>query len=203
MLLVSPNEARQLLLQGYTYVDVRSEPEFALGRPAVSRDVAFGAVMVDAGVVDVGLVAAPSFKDAIPRASAARHVLDAELARQVVWNVPWQCVNGDRLVHNPDFVPVMQTAFRSDSPLIIGCRSGSRSSAASAALQALGFTRLAQLRHGFEGARDAFGRLLPGWRQSGLEIETGEPPLERSYAGLRARWSEHGGASTRRSAPSS
>ena len=117
--------------------------------------------------------------------------MDHEVARQVVWNVPWQCVNGDRLVHNPDFVRVMQTAFRGDPPLIIGCRSGSRSSAASAILLALGFTRLAQLRHGFEGARDAFGRLLPGWRQSGLEIETGEPPLERSYAGLLARWGMH------------
>lgn len=191
VLLVSPNEARHLLLQGYTYVDVRSEPEFALGRPAVSRAVVFGAVSVDAGVVEAGIVERPPFKDAIPRALATTQVLDDELARQVVWNVPWQCVDGDRLVNNPDFLPVMQSAFRSDSPLIIGCRSGSRSSAASAALLALGFTGLVQLRHGFEGARDAFGRLLPGWRQSGLDIESGEPSLERSYAGLLARCGAH------------
>lgn len=145
VVLVSPNEARDLLLQGYTYLDVRSEPEFALGRPALVR----------------------SGKTA-----------------SVAWNVPWQRVEGDRLVNNPDFTRVVQAAFGREQPLIVGCRSGSRSRAAIAALQGVGFTRLVQLRHGFEGERDAFGRVLPGWRQSGLEIEAGEPAPERSYAGL-------------------
>ena len=151
VLLVSPNEARDLLLQGYTYLDVRSEPEFALGRPAVVRD---------------------------------------GRTESVAWNVPWQRVEGDRLVNNPDFTRVIQRAFAREQPLIVGCRSGSRSRAAIAALQGLGFTTLVQLRHGFEGARDAFGRVLPGWRQSGLAIEAGEPPPERSYAGLCARATE-------------
>lgn len=145
MLLVSPNEALDLLLQGYTYVDVRSEPEFALGRPAVIQN----------GV-----------------------------SLNVAWNVPWQRVAGDRLIDNPDFARVVQGVFGKEQPLIVGCRSGSRSRAAIAALQGLGFTKLAQLRNGFEGARDAFGRLVPGWRQSGLDVEVGEPPLDRSYAGL-------------------
>lgn len=148
MLLVSPNEARELLSRGYTYLDVRSEPEFVLGRPA----------LIEAGVL-----------------------------RNVAWNVPWQRVEGDRLVSNPDFLRVISACFGEDQPLIVGCRSGSRSRAAIAALQGMGFRQLAQLRHGFEGARDAFGRVLPGWRQSGLEIETGEPAPERSYAALYAR----------------
>ena len=139
VVLVSPDEARELLQRGYTYVDVRSEPEFALGRP--------------------------------PRAC----------------NVPWQRAEGDRLVLNPDFAIVMQSSFSSRAPLIIGCRSGSRSLAAVSCLRELGFTALAQLRHGFEGARDAFGRQLPGWRDSGLAIESGEPRAELSYAGLCAR----------------
>jgi len=139
VLLVSPGEALEFLHRGYTYVDVRSEPEFALGRP--------------------------------PRAL----------------NVPWQRADGDRLVDNSDFAIVMQSSFSSVEPLIIGCRSGSRSQAAVACLRELGFTRLLQLRHGFEGARDPFGRHLPGWRDSGLEIEIGEPAPERSYAGLCAR----------------
>jgi len=139
VLLVSPGEALELLQRGYTYVDVRSEPEFALGRP--------------------------------PRAC----------------NVPWQRVEGDRLVANSDFAIVMQSSFSSRAPLIIGCRSGSRSLAAVSCLRELGFTALAQLRHGFEGARDAFGRQLPGWRDSGLAIESGEPRAELSYAGLCAR----------------
>jgi len=148
VLLVSPNEARDLLLQGYTYVDVRSEPEFALERPAVTR---------------------------------------GGVSESVAWNVPWQRVEGDRLVANPDFTRVVQALFARDQALIVGCRSGSRSLAAIAALQGLGFTRLVQLRHGLAGARDAFGRIQPGWRQSGLDIATGEPPREHSYAGLCER----------------
>jgi rhodanese-related sulfurtransferase len=81
---------------------------------------------------------------------------------------------------------VMQSSFRADEPLIIGCRSGSRSHAAVELLRRLGFTRLVELKHGFEGARDAFGRHLPGWRDRGLEVELGEPEPELSYAGLRA-----------------
>jgi rhodanese-related sulfurtransferase len=139
VLLVSPGEALELLQRGYTYVDVRSELEFALGRP--------------------------------PRAR----------------NVPWQRAEGDRLVANSDFASVMQSSFTSTEPLIIGCRSGSRSRAAIECLHELGFTELAQLRHGFAGARDAFGRHLPGWRDSGLAVESGEPCAELSYAGLCAR----------------
>jgi rhodanese-related sulfurtransferase len=138
--LVSPGEAQELLDQGYTYVDVRSEPEFALARP--------------------------------PRA----------------WNVPWQRVLGDRLVQNSEFARVMRAAFRTTDPLIVGCRSGSRARAALEALRALGFVHLVQLRHGFEGARDDFGRRLPGWIHSGLGVETGQPAPEQSYAGLRARY---------------
>ncbi|HEV8245105.1 MAG TPA: rhodanese-like domain-containing protein [Polyangiaceae bacterium] len=36
---VSPEEAAQLLEQGYLYVDVRSEPEFALGHPPGALNV--------------------------------------------------------------------------------------------------------------------------------------------------------------------
>jgi len=139
VLLVSPGEALGLLQHGYTYVDVRSEPEFTLGRPPLAC------------------------------------------------NVPWQRAEGDQLVANPDFAIVMQSSFSSVQPLILGCRSGSRSRAALGCLRELGFTQLAQLRHGFEGARDAFGRHLPGWRDSGLAIEFGEPRAELSYAGLCAR----------------
>jgi rhodanese-related sulfurtransferase len=142
VLLVSPGEALKFLQRGYTYVDVRSELEFTLGRPPSAR------------------------------------------------NVPWQRVVGDRLVDNPDFAAVMQLAFRTTEPLIIGCRSGSRSRAAVARLRELGFSSLAELRHGFEGARDAFGRHVPGWRESGLSIEVGDPSPELGYAGLCARLSQ-------------
>jgi rhodanese-related sulfurtransferase len=137
LLLVSPEQAQSLLEQGYTYVDVRSEPEFAVGRPA-------GAI-----------------------------------------NVPLLTVEGDRLVDNPEFVHVMQAVFRTTDPLVIGCRSGGRSHIAVQRLAALGFETLRELRYGFEGARDDFGRRLPGWRHSGLPVETGESE-RASYAAVRA-----------------
>jgi rhodanese-related sulfurtransferase len=125
-----------LLQRGYTYVDVRSEPEFILARP--------------------------------PGA----------------FNVPLQRVEGDRLEDNPEFDDVMLAAFRTTDPLIVGCRSGARSRTAIERLGALGFSVLAQLRYGFSGARDAFGRLLPGWVQQGLPIETGDAAT-RAYAEVR------------------
>jgi rhodanese-related sulfurtransferase len=136
LLLVSPEQAQSLLEQGYTYVDVRSEPEFALGRPA-------GAL-----------------------------------------NVPLQRVEGDRLVDNPEFVQVMLAVFRTTDPLVLGCRSGTRSHVAAQRLAALGFETVRELRHGFDGARDDFGRRLPGWRHSGLPVETGDSE-RASYAALR------------------
>jgi rhodanese-related sulfurtransferase len=139
VLLVSPGEANGLLQRGYTYVDVRSELEFALGRP--------------------------------PRSL----------------NVPWQRVDGDRLVANPEFTAVMRALFRTSDPLIIGCRSGSRSHAAVTVLLDHGFEHLAELLHGFEGTRDDFGRRVPGWTESGLACEWGTPAPEQSYVTLRSR----------------
>ena len=136
--LVSPEEAQRLLARGYTYVDVRSEPEFLMGHPP-------GAL-----------------------------------------NVPLQRVEGDRLVDNPEFLAVMEQLFRASAPLVIGCRSGARSHLAVERLAQAGFEALAELRNGFLGARDAFGRRLPGWTQAGLPVEPGDGG-ERSYPSLLER----------------
>ena len=138
MPLVSPEDAQSLLLRGYTYVDVRSELEFAEGHP--------------------------------PGA----------------FNVPLLHAEGDRLVDNAQFLDVMQAIFRTTDPLIVGCHSGTRSHAAVERLSAAGFSVLAELQHGFVGARDAFGRRLLGWSERRLPIET-ETPRERTYAALRDR----------------
>jgi rhodanese-related sulfurtransferase len=127
-----------LLARGYTYVDVRSEPEFLTGHP--------------------------------PGA----------------FNVPLQIVEGDRLVDNPEFMRVMSSVFRTGDPLVIGCRSGSRSHVAIERLEGAGFEQLVELRHGFHGARDAFGRRLPGWLQQGQPVETGNAG-ERSYERILQR----------------
>jgi rhodanese-related sulfurtransferase len=109
------------------------------------------------------------------------------------FNVPLQRVEGDRLVDNPEFLVVMQQLFQTTHPLVIGCRSGSRSHVAIDRLDQAGFRALVELRHGFQGARDAFGRRLAGWMQRGLPVEPGDGG-ERSYQRLleRARTRERG-----------
>jgi rhodanese-related sulfurtransferase len=134
-----------LLQRGYTYVDVRSEPEFMVG-----------------------------------------HVPGA-------LNVPLQRVEGDRLVDNPEFIEVMFKLFRTTDPLVVGCRSGARSHIAFERLEQAGFCNLRELTHGLLGARDAFGRRLPGWVQAGFPVEAGDGQ-DHSYAALleRVRATERG-----------
>jgi hypothetical protein len=55
-----------------------------------------------------------------------------------------------------------------------------------ALLTAAGFSDLADMSAGFAGSRDAFGRSTPGWSQSGLPVETGEPEGQ-SYASMKSR----------------
>lgn len=131
---VSPEEARDLIASGYTYVDVRTEAEFERGHP--------------------------------PGA----------------FNVPLQ----SKGVPNPDFLAVMEAAFGKDRKLLLGCQTGVRSLKAVKLLVPAGFTDVKELRTGFDGARDAFGRLEAGWSKVGLPVETGAPP-GHGYADLRAK----------------
>jgi rhodanese-related sulfurtransferase len=138
---VSPQEAQALLSSGggvYTYVDVRSEPEFEQGHPP-------GAL-----------------------------------------NVPFQHRGPAGLVPNPEFVAVIEAAFDKDARLLLGCQSGGRSRKAAAALVAAGFSELRELRTGWDGSRDAFGRLEPGWSKVGLPVETGLPEGQ-TYADVQTR----------------
>jgi rhodanese-related sulfurtransferase len=100
--------------------------------------------------------------------------------------VPLSRVKGDRLVDNREFVEVMLATFRTTDPLVIGCASGARSHIAVERLQAVAFSALVELRHGFSGSRDAFGRRLAGWASSGLPVETGDAEA-RAYERLRQR----------------
>jgi rhodanese-related sulfurtransferase len=135
---VSPEEARDLLASGYTYVDVRSEPEFERGHPP-------GAL-----------------------------------------NVPFMHRGPAGLMPNTEFASVMLAAFERNARLLLGCQSGNRSRKAVAALADAGFTELRELRTGWDGSRDAFGRLEPGWSKVGLPVETGFPEGQ-AYADVQKR----------------
>ena len=128
---VSPEEAKALLAEGYTYVDVRTEAEFEAG-----------------------------------------HVPGA-------YNVPVS----RKSVPNPDFLSVIGAHFEKDRRLLVGCQTGSRSQRAVVLLAEAGYTNVSELRTGFSGSRDAFGRPEPGWSKQGLPIETGSPE-GRNYRDL-------------------
>lgn len=56
---VSPSEALRLLVQGYTYLDVRSEPEFSEGHPPGAFNIPWSVVLGDK------LVNNPDFSGAV------------------------------------------------------------------------------------------------------------------------------------------
>lgn len=133
---VTPKEAAELMSEGWTYLDVRSIPEFEQIHPA-----------------------------------------DAA-------NIPLMHARGGRMTPNPDFQKVVEANFPRDAKLVVGCKSGGRSAQAVGLLASLGYQNLADVRGGFGGERDGFGRpVVPGWAESGLPVGTGAE-ASRPYAEL-------------------
>lgn len=126
---VTPPEAAALLAEGWTYVDVRSEPEFLQGHPA-------GAV-----------------------------------------NIPLQHATAGRMTANPDFLAVVEATFAPETKLVLGCKSGPRSLQALALLGSRGYREVVDVRGGFAGERDAFGRVVvAGWQAAGLPVASTPAP---------------------------
>jgi len=125
---VSPEEAKSLLDEGYQYVDVRTEAEYAAGHAAGAQ------------------------------------------------NVPYAFAGAGGMTANPEFVSMMAKLYGKDAALVLGCKSGGRSAKAATLLEAAGFSKLADLKSGFDGARDAFGQITEkGWAAAGLPVETTTP----------------------------
>jgi hypothetical protein len=49
-----------------------------------------------------------------------------------------------------------------------------------------GYTDVANFTTGFEGTRDSFGRMIPGWKNLGMPVETGKP-AGHSYEDVKSR----------------
>jgi rhodanese-related sulfurtransferase len=136
---VPPSEAAELLKQGWTYLDVRSVPEFEQAHPS-------GAA-----------------------------------------NIPLLHLQGGRMMPNADFQRVVEATFPKDTKLVIGCKSGGRSLQAATMLSAAGYTDVVDMRGGFGGERDNFGRVVcAGWAESGLAVATDTEP-GKSYAELEKK----------------
>lgn len=101
------------------------------------------------------------------------------------YNIPYQLGDLAGLHPNPTFLHVVRRRFSEGTPLIIGCRSGARATAAERALTAAGYVELRVHLGSLMGARDAFGRVRPGWVQSGYAVS--DAPLPgRSHSELEA-----------------
>ncbi|MCA9645590.1 MAG: rhodanese-like domain-containing protein [Polyangiaceae bacterium] len=101
------------------------------------------------------------------------------------YNIPVMHAGESGFAPNPDFLRVAQATFPTDTPLLIACQAGGRSQVAVKQLTAAGYTQLLELRTGFDGCRDAFGRREPGWQRAGQAVVTGDD-AERGYGALLA-----------------
>ncbi|MGH7269549.1 MAG: rhodanese-like domain-containing protein [Polyangiaceae bacterium] len=101
-------------------------------------------------------------------------------------NVPLALSAGGSMAPNQDFLSVMGIAFAKDARIVVGCKSGGRSMRAAQALVADGFTSVVDQRAGWDGGRDPFGQVEPGWSRVGLPVEQGQP-AGRSWKDMKAK----------------
>ena len=99
-------------------------------------------------------------------------------------NIPLLHAHGGRMAANADFQRVVEANFPRETPLVVGCKSGGRSAQAAALLEAAGYAQVVDVRGGFHGERDMFGRVsAAGWVDSGLPVADAAGP-GKSYADL-------------------
>ena len=100
------------------------------------------------------------------------------------FNIPIFHRQAAGMTPNQDFLRVMEACFPPDTKLLLGCQSGIRSARAAEALAAAGYSELANVRGGYGGVRDPFGRVVEkGWLDLGLPVEQGSPE-DRGYTSL-------------------
>jgi rhodanese-like protein len=74
-----------------------------------------------------------------------------------------------------------------DSKLVVGCKSGMRSARACELMSQMGYSNVANVRGGFVGAMDNFGRVVePGWSMLNLPTCT-QCNDEARYENLAAK----------------
>ena len=85
-----------------------------------------------------------------------------------------------RMAPNPRFLEVVEKNFARDAKLITGCMKGGRSLKAAEVLLQAGFTNVVDMRGGFGGETDQFGRVtFPGWAPRGLPTTCDAAPADR------------------------
>lgn len=103
-------------------------------------------------------------------------------------NIPILHFNpGTGMTPNEDFPAVVEANLPKDAKLVVGCKTGMRSARACDVLSQMGYTDVANVRGGFSGMTDNFGRLMePGWSTLNLPTST-ESRDEARYETLAAK----------------
>ena len=88
---------------------------------------------------------------------------------------------------NEDFARVVEAALPKDAKLLVGCKSGGRSANACQFMSQMGYADVTNIRGGFGGAVDNFGRVIEaGWSMLNLPVST-EAGDEARYDSLLAK----------------
>ena len=89
-------------------------------------------------------------------------------------NIPiYHFYPGMGMMPNEDFIEVVQANLPKNKKILIGCKTGSRSARAVEVLTQLGYADVANIRGGFIGVMDPFGRVLEsGWSLLNLPVCT-------------------------------
>jgi rhodanese-related sulfurtransferase len=99
-------------------------------------------------------------------------------------NVPLLHALNGRMAPNPDFQRVVEASFPKDAKLVVGCKAAGRSLQAATLMEAAGYISVVDMRGGFHGEKDNFGRTsVAGWQAEGLPVEATAAP-DKTYEAL-------------------
>lgn len=85
-----------------------------------------------------------------------------------------------RMQLNPRFVELVEANFGKEVKCITGCQKGARSLKAAELLRAVGLTNVVDMRGGFGGETDEWGRVtFPGWAPRGFPVTRESAPEDR------------------------
>ena len=102
-------------------------------------------------------------------------------------NIPLLHMAGGRMAPNPSFQAVVAANYPKDAKIVVGCKAGGRSLQAATLMEAAGYTSVVDMRGGYSGERDNFGRVaVAGWAEAGLPVETAAAE-DKTYAALEKR----------------
>lgn len=81
---------------------------------------------------------------------------------------------GAGMTPNEEFAAVVEATLPKDAKIVVGCKTGGRSARAVEVMSQMGYTNVANVRGGFVGSMDPFGRVTePGWSMLSLPVTSG------------------------------